>query len=106
MKITREMVLSAERCTGMQSCPSDEEVLVIHVVPKGEYEQPVLCFNCNGRAWFPKSQDSYWSYWDSMMMLSQMQFYTNEKALELLEGMDAFDCPCVGFEEERNDEPG
>ncbi len=100
MKVTREMVLSAERCTGMQAGYNEEEVIIIHVVPDGDYEQPVLCFNCVGRAWFPKSQDSYWSYWDSMMMLSEMQFYTNEEALELLEGMNAFDSPCVGFDEE------
>lgn len=99
MKVTKEMVLAAERCTGMQVSPSDEEVIVIHVVPK-DYEQPVFCFNCSGHAWYPKSQDSYWSYWDSEMMLGQMQFYDRQEAAELLEQMNAFDCPCVGFDEE------
>ena len=98
MKVTKEMVLAAERCTGMQISPSNEEVIIIHVVPSGDYEQPVLCFNCEGQSWFPKSQDSYWSYWDSMLMLMQIKSFSNKEALELLEGMNAFDCPCIGFD--------
>ena len=97
MKVTREMVLQAEKCTGMQYSPSEKELRVIHVVPK-DYEQPVLCFSCYERYWYPKSQDSYWDYWDSSLMLMQMQVFTNEKALELLEEMNAFDSPCTGFE--------
>ena len=97
MRVTREMVLGAERCTGMQVSYSNEEVTTIHVVPE-DYEEPVRCFECDGRFWHPKSQDSYWSYWDSEMMLCQMKFYTNEEALELLEEMDAFKCPCYGFD--------
>ncbi len=98
MKITTEMVLQAERCTGMQYSPSEKELRVIHVVPDGDYEQPVLCFYCDERYWKPKSQDSYWDYWDSSLMLAQIQIFTNEKALKLLEEMNAFDCPCTGFE--------
>lgn len=105
MKVTKETVLSAEQCTGMQISPSNEKVIVIHVVPNGDYDQPVLCFNCDGRAWFPKSQDSYWSCWDSMLMLEHFRFYTNEEALAILEKMDAFHCPCIGFDEEGKETP-
>ena len=37
------------------------------------------------------------------MMLAQIECFSNEEALALLEEMDAFDCPCVGFEEEKNE---
>lgn len=37
MKVTREMVLAAERCTGMRAGVGDEEIVIIHVVPKGNY---------------------------------------------------------------------
>ena len=104
MKVTREMVLGAEMCTGMQPSPSIKELDTIHVVPRGKYEDVVLCFCClsGGKGfWYPKSHEWYGSYWDSMLMLEQMQFFTNEEALKLLEEMDAFDCPCEGFEEEQ-----
>lgn len=28
------------------NCVGDEEIVIIHVVSKGNYEQPILCFNC------------------------------------------------------------
>ena len=94
------MVLGAEKCTAMQVSPSNEELTTIYVVPRGEYEDIVLCFSCDGRFWYPKSHEWYGSLWDSMLMLMQMQFPTNKEALKLLDEMDAFDCPCKGFDDE------
>ena len=106
MKVTREMVLGAEMCTGLQVSPDNEELNTIHVVPRGEYEDMVLCFCClsgGSGFWYPRSHEWYGNYWDSEMMLAQIECFSNEEALALLEEMDAFDCPCVGFEEEKNE---
>ncbi len=105
MKVTREMVLGAEMCTAMQESPSNEELETIHVVPRGKYEDMVLCFCClsGGKGfWYPRSHEWYGNLWDSMLMLSQMKFPTNEEALKLLEEMDAFNCRCEGFDDEKN----
>ena len=102
MKVTREIVLSAEMCTGMRFSPDDEELMTIHVVPRGKYEDVVLCFSCGGRFWYPKSHEWYGNYWDSELMLTYFRFFTNKEALAVLEEMDAFDCPCEGFDEEEN----
>lgn len=37
MKVTREMVLGTEMCTGMQASPSRKELDTIHVVPCGNF---------------------------------------------------------------------
>ena len=89
---TREQVLKAERCNGYVIHADSEEIDEMFVVPDGPYEQPVYWYFVRSNSWGFKSPDSFWSYYDSeLMMLYHIRFFTNEEALQFLEERHAFD---------------
>ena len=88
---TREEVLKAERCNGFASWDDDDVLDSIFVVPDGPYEQPVYWYYIPARSWGTKSQDSFWTYYDCDSMMTQLRFFSNEEALQMLEELHAFD---------------
>ena len=43
------------------------------------------------KSWGYKSPDSFWSYYDSDLMMMHLRTFTNEEALHFLEVRHAFD---------------
>ena len=91
MLVTREIVLAAEKCSGTVKKYGTEDLRVIHVLPKGSYENnDVLVFNVEDKAWHLWNQDSYWDLFESEMMLTVMRAFSNEEAVLILESFGAF----------------
>lgn len=88
---TREQVLKAERCNGFAREPYSDEIDEMFVVPDGPYEQPIHWYFVKSNCWDFKSPDSFWSYYDSDLMMMHIRFFTNEEALQFLEERHAFD---------------
>ena len=50
----------------------------------------MLSFNCEEKKWYPWNSDSYWDLYESEYMLTVMRSFSPEKAVEILENMNAF----------------
>ena len=87
---TREEVLKAERCDGFARQYDSDDIDEMFVVPDGPYEQPINWYGVKSNSWDFKSPDSFWSYYDSELMM-HIRMYTNEEALQFLEERHAFD---------------
>ena len=88
---TREEVLKAERCDGFARQYDSDDIDEMFVVPDGPYEQPIYWYFVRSNAWGFKSPDSFWSYYDSELMMMHIRMLTNEEALQFLEERHAFD---------------
>ena len=87
---TREEVLKAERCDGFARQYDSDDIDEMFVVPDGPYEQPIYWYFVRSNSWGFKSPDSFWSYYDSELMM-HIRMLTNEEALQFLEERHAFD---------------
>ena len=47
-------------------------------------------FDCEEKKWHPWNADSYWDLYESEVMLTVMRSFSPEKAVVILEGMNAF----------------
>ena len=88
---TREEVLKAERCDGFARHYDSDDIDEMFVVPDGPYEQPIYWYFVRSNSWDFKSPDSFWSYYDSELMMMHIRGFTNEEALQFLEERHAFD---------------
>ena len=88
---TREEVLKAERCDGFARQYDSDDIDEMFVVPDGPYEQPIYWYFVRSNSWDFKSPDSFWSYYDSELMMMHIRGFTNEEALQFLEERHAFD---------------
>ena len=88
---TREEVLKAERCDGFARQYDSDDIDEMFVVPDGPYEQPIYWYFVRSNSWGFKSPDSFWSYYDSELMMMHIRMLTNEEALQFLEERHAFD---------------
>ena len=88
---TREEVLKAERCNGFARHYGSDDIDEMFVVPDGPYEQPIYWYFVRSNSWGFKSPDSFWSYYDSELMMMHLRMFTNEEALQFLEERHAFD---------------
>ena len=88
---TREEVLKAERCDGFARNYDSDDIDEMFVVPDGPYEQQIYLYFVRSNSLGFKSPDSFWSYYDSELMMMHIRMLTNEEALQFLEERHAFD---------------
>ena len=88
---TREEVLKAERCDGFARNYDSDDIDEMFVVPDGPYEQQIYWYFVRSNSWGFKSPDSFWSYYDSELMMMHIRMLTNEEALQFLQERHAFD---------------
>ena len=84
---TREMVLMARDIVGIVRKYGTEDLSSINVLVD---EKTVFSFNCEEKKWNPWNSDSYWDLYESEYMLTVMRSFSSEKAVDILEGMNAF----------------
>ena len=83
---TNEMVLVARDIVGIVREYGTEDLSSINVLVD---EDTVLSFNCEEKKWYPRNSDSYWDLYESEYMLTVMRSFSPEKAVEILENMNA-----------------
>jgi len=83
---TKEMVLVARDIVGIVRKYGTEDLSSINVLVD---EDTVLSFNCEEKKWYPWNSDSYWDLYESEYMLTVMRSFSPEKAVEILENMNA-----------------
>ena len=89
---TKNDVLNAYRCTAMYKSYGSDELDRVFIVPKEyDYDGEIPCYFCDSHKWGTWSASSYGSYFDSDLMLAQMEFFDKEQAVKILEQLGAFD---------------
>ena len=84
---TRKMVLMAGNIVGIVRRYGTEDLSSINVLLD---EDTVFSFACEEKIWHPWNSDSYWDLYESEYMLTVMTSFSPEKAVEILENMNAF----------------
>ena len=84
---TREMVLMAKDIVGIVRRYGIEDFSSINVLLDHD---TAFTFDCEEKKWHPWNADSYWDLYESEVMLTVMTSFSPEKAVEILEGMNAY----------------
>ena len=84
---TREIVLTAKDIVGIVRRYGTEDLSSINVLL---VHDTAFTFDCEEKKWHPWNGDSYWDLYESEYMLTVMRSFSPEKAVEMLEDMDAF----------------
>ena len=84
---TKEMVLVARDIVGIVTKYGTEDLSSINVLLDHD---TAFTFDCEEKKWHPWNGDSYWDLYESEYMLTVMRSFSPEKAVEMLEDMDAF----------------
>ena len=84
---TRKMVLRAKGIVGIVRRDGTEDLSSINVLLDHD---TAFTFDCEEKKWHPWNGDSYWDLYESEYMLTVMRSFSPEKAVEMLEDMDAF----------------
>ena len=84
---TRKMVLVAGNIVGIVRRYGTEDLSSINVLLD---EDTVFSFACEEKIWHPWNCNSYWDLYESEYMLTVMTSFSPEKAVEILENMNAF----------------
>lgn len=84
---TKEMVLVARDIVGIVTKYGTEDLSSINVLLDHD---TAFTFDCEEKKWHPWNADSYWDLYESEVMLTVMRSFSPEKAVDILEGMNAF----------------
>jgi len=84
---TRKMVLMAKDIVGIVRRYGTENLSSINVLLDHD---TTFTFDCEKKKWHPWNADSYWDLYESEYMLTVMRSFSPEKAVDILEGMNAF----------------
>ena len=84
---TRKMVLRAKGIVGIVRRDGTEDLSSINVLLDHD---TAFTFDCEEKKWHPWNADSYWDLYESEVMLTVMRSFSPEKAVDILEGMNAF----------------
>ena len=84
---TREMVLIAKDIVGIVRRYGTEDFSSINVLLDHD---TAFTFDCEEKKWHPWNANSYWDLYESEYMLTVMTSFSPEKAVEILEGMNAY----------------
>ena len=84
---TKEMVLVARDIVGIVTKYGTEDLSSINVLLDHD---TAFTFDCEEKKWHPWNADSYWDLYESEVMLTVMRSFSPEKAVVILEGMNAF----------------
>lgn len=84
---TRKMVLTAKGIVGIVRRYGTEDLSSINVLLDHD---TAFTFDCEEKKWHPWNADSYWDLYESEVMLTVMRSFSPEKAVVILEGMNAF----------------
>ena len=84
---TRKMVLRAKGIVGIVRRYGTEDLSSINVLLDHD---TAFTFDCEEKKWHPWNANSYWDLYESECMLTVMRSFSPEKAVEILEGMNAF----------------
>ena len=83
----REMVLMAKDIVGIVRRYGTEDLSIINVLLDHD---TAFTFDCEEKKWHPWNANSYWDLYESEYMLTVMTSFSPEKAVEILEGMNAY----------------
>ncbi len=84
---TREMVLMARDIVGIVRKYGTVELSSIIVLLDHD---TAFTFDCEEKKWHPWNADSYWDLYESEYMLTVKRSFCPEKAVTILENMNAF----------------
>ena len=84
---TREMVLMAKDIVGIVRRYGIEDFSSINVLLDHD---TAFTFDCEEKKWHPWNAHGYWDLYESEYMLTVMRSFSPEKAVEILEGMNAY----------------
>ena len=84
---TKERVLVARDIVGIVTKYGTEDLSSINVLLDHD---TAFTFDCEEKKWHPWNADSYWDLYESEVMLTVMRSFSPEKAVDILEGMNAF----------------
>ncbi len=84
---TKEMVLMAGNIVGIVRRYGTEDLSSINVLLDHDTG---FTFECEEKKWHSWNADSYWDLYESEYMLTVMRSFSPEKAVEILEDMNAF----------------
>ena len=82
--ITKEMILTAYRITGIVKRYGSEELSTLYIL-LNDTDEEVQYFNCENAKWGLCSTESYWDLYESEIMMTVMRSFSPEEAIEILE---------------------
>lgn len=85
-----DFVRGAFEYHGMLDHYGSSTIGTVYILRTKDYNEDVVCFDCERRKWYQKERDSFYDFFDSRAMLSLMVRLNEEDAIRKLREAGAF----------------